>query len=422
MESDGYCYVNQSFVEDTYEAVSDLDCEYENTTDRNSFRESPTLDEDTIDLYSNSCKEEKSSQSDTSEYSDLCYSCPDISFERTIREKRRCSSCIDVTKHYTLPNTPRKQTRHVTSSLCNVHSYIDVEDIFGRLSVSPSNRIKRRERSHDTSENLQLYCSGMTVMDEDKVVVVTKSGEILVFGDSRCITYLAKFTEIFEDVTTLSKNEIAASCGYCIKFFEIEEKKIVEIEEKCIDYQYSGETTVHALHFVPKKFIISCNLQSCLQQNPFIRIVNLKGQILKSLEVATLVSPGHLCSTGDGKLIFLTDQVQKKVVALDNGGLVKWEIATDRVPQYVTFNGRETIVVSFERESELRRVTMDGKTLSSLETMLGPISAPFLLCFSEMRKTLFFCSELHNHFDRDFVHSMKTKKSKMQKLANLFQK
>jgi hypothetical protein len=423
MEDDSFSYVNQSFVEDTYVTMNIMECEYENTTIKDPLRESPAaIDEDMCDLYSNSLLDEKSFQSKSSQDINLSCSCPDVTFERTFEEKRRWSSYMSVADRYTLPRSPRKPTRQSASSVCSVHSYIDVEDIFGKPGVNASKRIKRRRTSRSASENLQLICSGITVVEEDKIVVVTKSGEILVFGNPNCITSLAKFSESFEDVTTLSKTEIAASCGFCIKFFEIREKTIVEMEEKCIDYQYSGEITVHALHFVPKKFIISCNLQSCVQHAPFIRIVNLKGHILKTFEIPTLASPGHLSSTADGKLIFLTDQAQKKVVAVSHCGSVKWEIATDNVPQYVAFNGKTTVFVSFERESELRRITTDGKTLSPLETMLGPRTAPFPLCYSELNKTLFFCSELHHYQDREFVHSIKTKNSKVQKLAKFFKK
>lgn len=302
------------------------------------------------------------------------------------------------------------------------HVYVDLEETKIDLKNPKKGSMQTLRHVRDKSENLQLLCSGMAVVDEDKIVVVTKSGEILLFNNTGYLAFLAEFLETFEDVTSLSTTEIAASCGFCIKFYDVGDTGIQELEEKCIDYQHSGETTVHALHFVHNIFLITCNIQTCLQFTPFIRMIDKKGHVLKNFVIPTIHSPGHISSTGDGKLIFLTDQAMKKVVAIDDCGAIKWEVETDHVPHYVSACGRKSVVISCERELELKRFSLSGKPLSPVGTRLGPISAPFLVSYFSENDTLFFCSEVHHHYDREFVYSVKPKKSKLQQFKKMFKK
>lgn len=419
MERIGFSYVNKSFVED---ANDDL---HENVLDNDAEKLShSSADEDISSelLYLNSCPEEKISDSGSESYGSSGYI--DMNIPKYGNKKHRCSSYLDVSlpRSDTLPNTERKKIQNNRFSLCSVHNYVDFEEIKEDLK-NPKKRTTRRSRkTRDKSRNLQLLCSGITAIDDDKIVVVTKTGEILLFKNAGCITYLAEFLETFEDVTSLSTTEIAASCGFCIKFYDVGDTGIKELEDKCIDYQHSGETTVHALHFVHNVFLITCNIQTCLQFTPLIRMIDLKGHVLKNFVIPSIHSPGHISSTDDGKMIFITDQAMKRVVAIDDHGAIKWEVETDHVPHYVSVCGKRSVVISCERELDLRRYSLSGKPLSPVGTRLGPISTPFLVSYFSGSDTLFFCSEVHHHCDREFVYSVKPKKSKLQKIKKMFKK
>lgn len=420
MESVGYSYVNKSFVEDVNDDLN------ENVTHNDDEKLVHSIADECISaeiLYLNLCSEEKTSDSGSESYGSSGYI--DVNIPKLEGNgKQRCSSCLDVSipRSDTLPNTERKKIQKNRFSLCSVHNYVDLEEIKEDLKNPKKRSTRKSRKARDKSKNLQLLCSGITVVDEDKIVVVTKTGEILLFKNTGCITYLAEFLETFEDVTSLSTTEIAASCGFCIKFYDVGDRGIQELEDKCIDYQHSGETTVHALHFVHNIFLITCNIQTCLQFTPFIRIIDKKGHVLKNFVIPSIHSPGHISSTDDGKLIFLTDQALKKVVAIDDCGAIKWEVETDHVPHYVSACGRKSVVVSCERELELKRFSLSGKPLSPVGTRLGPISAPFLVSFFPENDTLFFCSEVHHHYDREFVYSVQPKKSKLQKFKKIFKK
>lgn len=302
------------------------------------------------------------------------------------------------------------------------HVYEDLEEAKKDLKNPKKRSMQTLLHVRDKSENLQLLCSGLAVVDEDKIVVVTKTGEILLFKNTGCLAFLAEFLETFEDVTPLSTKEIAASCAFCIKFFEVQDSDIKELEEKCIDFQYSGETTVHALHFVNNIFLITCNIQTCLLYTPFIRMIDQRGRILKQFVIPTIHSPQHISSTADGKIIFITDQALKKVMAIDDSGTIKWEVATDSVPHHVSPYGEKSIVVSCERELELKRFSLSGTPLSPVDTRLGPNSAPLIVSYFSKNDTLFFCSEMFNHCDTEFVYSVKPKKSRLQKIISMFKK
>ena len=413
MENDGYSYINESFIEDVNdnsngkitEEDSDEVC-YQNAGERN-----PSV---------NLSMEEKSSESGSE--SEHSYIYPDTNDQPRFGNKHRCSSSLDVSQSKTLPNSQKKILQNNRFSLCSVHDYVDLAELVEELK-NPKKRSRRSSRRiRNKAPGPLLQCSGIAALDEGRIAVVTKSGEILLFKDTGCLVYIAEFLETFEDVTPLSNQEIAASCGFCIKFFEISDTNIGECEEKCIDYQHSGETTVHALHYVQNVFFITCNIQTCLQSNPFIRIINMKGQTLKTFSLPTIHSPGHICSTEDKKMIFLTDQVQKKVVGFDSSGTIKWEVTTDHVPQCVVVTGKKSIAVSYERESEIKRYSLKGKPLSPVETRMGPISSPFLLCHLPASDTLFICSETYQNYDRSMIWPIKLKKSKMQKIKKMFKK
>lgn len=302
------------------------------------------------------------------------------------------------------------------------HVYEDLEEAKKDLKNPKKRSMQTLLHVRDKSENRQLLCSGLAVVDEDKIVVVTKTGEILLFKNTGCLAFLAEFLETFEDVTPLSTKEIAASCAFCIKFFEVQDSDIKELEEKCIDFQYSGETTVHALHFVNNIFLITCNIQTCLLYTPFIRMIDQRGRILKQFVIPTIHSPQHISSTADGKIIFITDQALKKVMAIDDSGTIKWEVATDSVPHHVSPYGEKSIVVSCERELELKRFSLSGTPLSPVDTRLGPNSAPLIVSYFSKNDMLFFCSEMFNHCDTEFMYSVKPKKSRLQKFLSMFKK
>lgn len=64
------------------------------------------------------------------------------------------------------------------------------------------------------------------MVDEDKIVVVIKIGEIFLFKNIGCIIYLVEFLEIFEDVILLLIIEIVVLCGFCIKFYDVGDRGI----------------------------------------------------------------------------------------------------------------------------------------------------------------------------------------------------
>lgn len=419
MEKSGRSKLNKNFVDDfiddSYDKIMHTDAEKLPC----SIAEEGVL---TDHLYLNSFSKEKPLESDNKSINSRSY----INVDAPEFENKHLVRFSPVEVFFPgcdkLPNAERRQIQSNRCSSGNVNAYVDFERIKTDTKRAKKGSLQTSKQAPDTSENLQMQCSGMAVVDEDKIAVVTKTGEILLFKNTGCLAFLEAFLETFEDVTSVSTKEIAASCAFCIKFFEVQDGAIKELEEKCIDFQFSGETTVHALHFVNNVFIITCNIQTCLLSAPPIKMIDRKGNVLKHFVIPTIHSPRHVSSTDEGKIIFITDQALKKVTAIDDSGSIKWEVTMDHVPHYVSVYQEKSVLVSCERELELKRFSLTGKPLPPVETRLGPNSAPFLVSYFSKNDTLYFCSEIFNHCDREFLNSLKPKKSQLQKFKDVFMK
>ena len=283
--------------------------------------------------------------------------------------------------------------------------------------VKPCPVKKERKASHKKSK---IFCTGMAALNDGRIVIATRDGKLLVFGLEEGILFQKEFQNRFEDITTVGRADVAATCGCNIKFFTVERSRITELPDKCIKCSFPGEASIHGIHFAANQFFISCKLQTdCPVPKPLIRVYDTKGHLLKTFEIPRLASPKYVVSSSDGKHIFLTDQRNRTIVALDQEGHIKWEATDLSIPKSITVIGKNRLVVASEGSSSFKCFSFAGKMIRTIETEMHTSSSPFLIYYQASSDKLLFCPEKQTIGARDSVFSMKLKKSKRRRLSSI---
>ncbi|XP_062592008.1 uncharacterized protein LOC134253498 [Saccostrea cucullata] len=325
-------------------------------------------------------------------------------------------------------------------SSSDTHSYLDMEletelynakhrcrtSTFGEGPYSkvgevcqPPKPIEKKERKA-SHKKLKLSCTGMVALNDGRIAITTRDGKLLIFGLEGKFLFQKEFTDRFEDITTMNKTDVAATCGCNIKIFTIGNAQIVELPEKCIKCIFPGQASIHGIHFAANQFYISCKLQTdCIVPKPLIRVYDLRGGLLKTFEIPRLASPKYVVCSADGKHIFLTDQRNRTIVALDQDGSIKWEATDLSIPKSLTIVGKNRIVVASEESTSFKCFSFSGKMIRTIDTEMHKSCSPFLIFYHSSSNKLLFCPEKQTIGARDSVFSMKLKKSKRKRLSSL---
>lgn len=325
-------------------------------------------------------------------------------------------------------------------SCSDTHSYLDMElenEIYeakdrcrsstfgdgpysrvGEVSHAKPPEKKEQNVPHKTSK---LFCTGMAVLNDGRIVVATRDGKLLVFGSEGAFLFQMDSPNRFEDITLVGKMDVAATCDCNIKVFTVDSIQIVELPEKSIKCTFPGQASIHGIHFAANQFYISCKLQTdCVVPKPLIRVYDLKGHLLKTFEIPRLASPKYVVCSSDGKHIFLTDQRNRTIVALDaHDGSIKWEATDLSIPKSLTIIGKNRLVVASEGSSSFKCFSFAGKMIRTIETEMHASFSPFLVHYHSSSNKLLFCPEKQTFGSRDSVFSMKLKKSKRKRLSNI---
>uniref|UniRef100_A0A8W8K7P3 Uncharacterized protein n=1 Tax=Magallana gigas TaxID=29159 RepID=A0A8W8K7P3_MAGGI len=295
--------------------------------------------------------------------------------------------------------------------------YSRVGEIPDTQMIKPTLEKREKKTSHKKSK---IYCTGMAALNDGRIVVATKNGKLLVFGLRGDILFQREFQSRFEDITTVGKSEVAVTSGCDIKMFTVENSQVVELPDKCIRCKFPGEASIHGIHFAANQFYISCKLQTdCVVPKPLIRVYDSKGHLLKTFEIPRLASPKYVVSSSDGKHIFITDQRNRTIVALDNEGNIKWEATDLSIPKSITIIGKNRLVVASEGSSSFKCFSFAGKMVRTIESEMHTSSSPFLIYYHAPTNKLLFCPEKHMIGSRDSVFSLKLKKSKRKRLSSI---
>lgn len=300
------------------------------------------------------------------------------------------------------------------------HSYLDIDEEIEceKLNWPKGTPEKDLQRICTSSakkgpkEPSKLTCTGMAVLNNHRVVIVTIDGEILVFEANGTFLFLRDFPEQFENATTFADSTIAATSGFCIRFYKIVESDVLEIKEKCFDFESNGFMTVHGICYNSKEFIVSCNLQS-VSPKPFIRVLNKQGGITKTIELQGLLSPTYVTCTLDRKHIFVSDPKLKTIFALNRAGKIQWNKMDEETPTSLTVIPKQTLVVACQNPCSFKLYTYEGVLISKLVSREYDIErSPVIVSYHAHLKLLLFCPETHVVGEKDFFYVLKTKKSK----------
>lgn len=300
------------------------------------------------------------------------------------------------------------------------HSYLDIDEEIEceKLNWPKGTPEKDLQRICTSSakkgpkEPSKLTCTGMAVLNNHRVVIVTIDGEILVFEANGTFLFLRDFPEQFENATTFADSTIAATSGFCIRFYKIVESDVLELKEKCFDFESNGFMTVHGICYNSKEFIVSCNLQS-VSPKPFIRVLNKQGGITKTIELQGLLSPTYVTCTLDRKHIFVSDPKLKTIFALNRAGKIQWNKMDEETPTSLTVIPKQTLVVACQNPCSFKLYTYEGVLISKLVSMEYDIErSPVIVSYHAHLKLLLFCPETHVVGEKDFFYVLKTKKSK----------
>lgn len=300
------------------------------------------------------------------------------------------------------------------------HSYLDIDEEIEceKLNWPKGTPEKDLQRICTSSakkgpkEPSKLTCTGMAVLNNHRVVIVTIDGEILVFEANGTFLFLRDFPEQFENATTFADSTIAATSGFCIRFYKIVESDVLELKEKCFDFESNGFMTVHGICYNSKEFIVSCNLQS-VSPKPFIRVLNKQGGITKTIELQGLLSPTYVTCTQDRKHIFVSDPKLKTIFALNRAGKIQWNKMDEETPTSLTVIPKQTLVVACQNPCSFKLYTYEGVLISKLVSREYDIErSPVIVSYHAHLKLLLFCPETHVVGEKDFFYVLKTKKSK----------
>lgn len=300
------------------------------------------------------------------------------------------------------------------------HSYLDIDEEIEceKLNWPKGTPEKDLQRICTSSakkgpkEPSKLTCTGMAVLNNHRVVIVTIDGEILVFEANGTFLFLRDFPEQFENATTFADSTIAATSGFCIRFYKIVESDVLELKEKCFDFESNGFMTVHGICYNSKEFIVSCNLQS-VSPKPFIRVLNKQGGITKTIELQGLLSPTYVTCTLDRKHIFVSDPKLKTIFALNRAGKIQWNKMDEETPTSLTVIPKQTLVVACQNPCSFKLYTYEGVLISKLVSREYDIErSPVIVSYHAHLKLLLFCPETHVVGEKDFFYVLKTKKSK----------
>lgn len=300
------------------------------------------------------------------------------------------------------------------------HSYLDIDEEIEceKLNWPKGTPEKDLQRICTSSakkgpkEPSKLTCTGMAVLNNHRVVIVTIDGEILVFEANGTFLFLRDFPEQFENATTFADSTIAATSGFCIRFYKIVESDVLEIKENCFDFESNGFMTVHGICYNSKEFIVSCNLQS-VSPKPFIRVLNKQGGITKTIELQGLLSPTYVTCTLDRKHIFVSDPKLKTIFALNRAGKIQWNKMDEETPTSLTVIPKQTLVVACQNPCSFKLYTYEGVLISKLVSREYDIErSPVIVSYHAHLKLLLFCPETHVVGEKDFFYVLKTKKSK----------
>lgn len=300
------------------------------------------------------------------------------------------------------------------------HSYLDIDEEIEceKLNWPKGTPEKDLQRICTSSakkgpkEPSKLTCTGMAVLNNHRVVIVTIDGEILVFEANGTFLFLRDFPEQFENATTFADSTIAATSGFCIRFYKIVESDVLELKEKCFDFESNGFMTVHGICYNSKEFIVSCNLLS-VSPKPFIRVLNKQGGITKTIELQGLLSPTYVTCTLDRKHIFVSDPKLKTIFALNRAGKIQWNKMDEETPTSLTVIPKQTLVVACQNPCSFKLYTYEGVLISKLVSREYDIErSPVIVSYHAHLKLLLFCPETHVVGEKDFFYVLKTKKSK----------
>lgn len=303
------------------------------------------------------------------------------------------------------------------------HSYLDIDEEIECEKLkwpkdTPVQDLQRICTSPAKKGPSKLTCTGMAVLNNHRVVIVTTDGEILVFEANGSFLFLRDFPEQFENATTFADSIIAATSGFCIRFYKIVESDVLELKEKCLDFESNAYMTVHGIFYNSKEFIVSCNLQS-VSPKPFIRVLDKRGGITKTIELPGLLSPTYVTCSLDRKHIFVSDPKLKTIFALNRAGKIQWNKMDEEIPTSLTVIPKQTLVVACQNPCSFKLYTYEGVLISKLVSGEYDVErSPVTVSYHAHLKLLLFCPETHVVGEKDFFYVLKTKKSKKKKTSS----
>ena len=334
---------------------------------------------------------------------------------------------------YELPEDDvEEDEKRLSSDSSDGHSYIDLDveimqetEKLRQLNYGGgSYSLVRMERTVKPKESVvkppaHMMAAGMAALVDDRIVVVAQSGEIIVFDSTARFLFLREFHEKYEDMTTIDDNTIATTSGFSIRFYQIQGSNIVELGDRLIDFEYCGCDTVHGIHHFHGKLAVTCNIATVYAtQKPFIKIIDLKGKLIRTIGKPDFHVPAKITCSWDGKMIFVCDHELKKVSCLTNNGTVQWEKTGDRVPKDIELVNDSELFVVFENSDFVEGlVAATGKIKSRARAEVPAEQTPSLLTFQRQRGRLVFSLEELVVGIPNFIIPLKVKKAKTKSFS-----
>ena len=232
-----------------------------------------------------------------------------------------------------------------------------------------SPKAMKRTKKKDRREMLQV--TDITTLEDRRIVLTTFCGKIIVLNPDGAYLFTENFYAVFDKCTSISRDEIAVSCGFQVRFFSVHDMDVIEEKEKCLDYQYDS-TTVHGISYKGQSLLMSCNLQTVdSSQSPELKLVDMKRRSTKTISCSRFKFPGVVLLNSDCKIIFVADQINQTVTSLDDNGNVLWEKIEAKNPTSLTL-ANDILAVAYEKFSRIKCFSAtNGDFLRGIEMAVG---------------------------------------------------
>ncbi|XP_063447110.1 uncharacterized protein LOC134726628 [Mytilus trossulus] len=234
--------------------------------------------------------------------------------------------------------------------------------------------------------NMEKFISDMICLMDGRVIVVEQWGKVNIFTPECKLLKQLPIPDKAHSVTQINQNTIAITFTHekAIKIFNMENKtvtKVIKLDKKCYGSSFSNNSLAVGL------------------EKDEIRIIDLEGNTLKSIQVQSKTSLYHLvfCNVR----VIYSDWRGKTIYCVDESGNQIWQYNTHDLsnPKGLCTDTYGNIFVADNGSHRIIVISKDGQKSKALfiEESISGLYSPTCICFKRNESSGFICDEFGNY-------------------------